>query len=924
MKDRYFTTGSIEAPDPFDKHLDQIGFYRKHTARDATSLFRVISEQMYGAQIHHLDIRDFCVRYMAMYPSIYEKVVVGTTLTFEEYLAKLAKPRTFGTLTELTALAYRFKRNVFLLEGGTMGDWFVYEKEFEDTFLVFYAPPKHFDTVFQKSYIESVAFSQSLTYEILYSHVFKLPDVVYAVERMLHDPPEGTHISQIEVSPFDESQESLTLSDGRHFILDHADETECILKNYLFCHFHNKRFEKMVELEEFLLPQPAGDSWTFSDHIYASSLPRRNVSCVRQLLDENIKPFSYKVAKALDTHIYRNIEFDVWGDARRSARFKQWSQGDSLQVGVKCIIDNIDPNHKSSYCHIQEMRPQKNSCVVYVETLGDYRLVPISAIQTIPSVTWMVPTNPQHRYRTDKKRKRNSNNGRSNELCKLSYKCSKIEDDEAYLDIRYFTKPMHIPDQYHEYITQPQYASNRWSKNDENAGGNNQPNKNAPAKKSNQNPGGGEKSMKPDNNKTSTAKRPNPTADPKTTGKTGAELANVEFEPRVHYGNPTNMPYVERSNAAVVFSHMDNVEMDVGSMAQGYGGHGHFVPLQSMIKNKELLRSVYPPNLNAQPSVFPDGSDLRGVDYGTLRFFYNLGHEYMRYMHYRFPRKAVSAMFQGIINDAFPARQNRYSGGYYDNFQDMGELANDFSRSISFAGRDQQQQQHTNKPNEGQNQYRRMFNPNAVNAHKKTNNRNYRTDFNKGKRQFGDSDASKTNQQKAPDNYNQATTDYPDAVPTADPNVRTSEYDPSLPTMMPAPQPIYTDGGDPGMYGVPLVYGMYPQVNDNFASYPVPVPGGMMYAEPLNVDSDLTQTYPYYNPHGGFYYQSQMPPLQIGQHQGSWYPPSIVPIHSTMPMPIQASGSTVSAAPMPSTPTYGNYIVSEPELPSTPYTPNEQ
>lgn len=70
-----------------------------------------------------------------------------------------------------------------------------------------------------------IDFFTALTYEILYSHVFKLPDVIYAVERMLHDPEEGTHISHIEVSPYDECQESLTLSDGRHFILDHSGNT---------------------------------------------------------------------------------------------------------------------------------------------------------------------------------------------------------------------------------------------------------------------------------------------------------------------------------------------------------------------------------------------------------------------------------------------------------------------------------------------------------------------------------------------------------------------------------------------------------------------------------------------------------------------------------------------------------------------------
>lgn len=44
----------------------------------------------------------------------------------------------------------------------------------------------------------------------------------------------------------------------------------------------------MIELEEFAVPpQLEGDTWTFTDHVYASSLPRRNISCVRQLLDES-------------------------------------------------------------------------------------------------------------------------------------------------------------------------------------------------------------------------------------------------------------------------------------------------------------------------------------------------------------------------------------------------------------------------------------------------------------------------------------------------------------------------------------------------------------------------------------------------------------------------------------------------------------
>lgn len=197
------------------------------------------------------------------------------------------------------------------------------------------------------------------------------------------------------------------------------------------------------------------------------------------------------------------------------------------------------------------MRPQKDSCVVFVETLGETRVVPISAIKTIPSVSWMVP-NYQSPNRSEKKRKRNWH---LNELA--NKKCSKIKDS-----LNYLTKTIHIPQQYCEYITHPQYGStNRFSKTDETGGGNNQANnKNVPAKKSNQ---GGEKLMKADNAKNAPAKRSGATAETKS-GK--PETLNVEFEPRVHYGN--HMTYMDSN--AVTFQHMERADMEA-NMAQSYG-----------------------------------------------------------------------------------------------------------------------------------------------------------------------------------------------------------------------------------------------------------------------------------------------------------------------------------------------------------------
>lgn len=48
---------------------------------------------------------------------------------------------------------------------------------------------------------------------------------------------------------------------------------------------------------------------------------------------QGITPFPYKVAKALDPDIYRNIEFDSWSDNRKELHNNSWHAGEStLQV----------------------------------------------------------------------------------------------------------------------------------------------------------------------------------------------------------------------------------------------------------------------------------------------------------------------------------------------------------------------------------------------------------------------------------------------------------------------------------------------------------------------------------------------------------------------------------------------------------------
>lgn len=68
----------------------------------------------------------------------------------------------------------------------------------------------------------------ALVYEVLYVRVFKLPDVMYSVERMLHDP-NGKAMKIIEGTDKngDVIEEKIFTYEGREFILDTPGKHSC-------------------------------------------------------------------------------------------------------------------------------------------------------------------------------------------------------------------------------------------------------------------------------------------------------------------------------------------------------------------------------------------------------------------------------------------------------------------------------------------------------------------------------------------------------------------------------------------------------------------------------------------------------------------------------------------------------------------------
>lgn len=162
-------------------------------------------------------------------------------------------------------------------------------------------------------------FVTALVYDILYSDVFKIPDVQYAVERMLHDPEEQVTL------PLPDDPSKYSTHSGEIIPFD-SYATKCVLKDPKTCHFHNQvDFESVVNERNdaiMIINQKNEPGRMKMFKPIDGFLYDDEKSCVRQLLAERITPFPYKVAKALDPSIYRNTEFELWSENRKEQRMK--------------------------------------------------------------------------------------------------------------------------------------------------------------------------------------------------------------------------------------------------------------------------------------------------------------------------------------------------------------------------------------------------------------------------------------------------------------------------------------------------------------------------------------------------------------------------------------------------------------------------
>ncbi|CAL1295027.1 unnamed protein product [Larinioides sclopetarius] len=323
-----------------DGFLNCLGLYRSDVAKDSTSLFRVVSEQLFYTQVHHVKLRERCVEYMEQERNVFEPLI---NEDFDEYLQKLRDPQEWAGEVEMKALSLKYRVDFVVYYDISKPPLKIKTSSSSQTISLACTGGNRYDCVYSKSDLSTLAFCQSIVYEVLYKNVFELgSDVDVAVEKMLHDK---------------------AYSKQR--------------RNNLLCHFFRESCRIDGVVEDQNLPE--------DDQSYKN--PRLDI---RKALAQGIPPFPYKVAKTLDPGIYRNVEFDMWNEKRKEEQKNEQFVIPKLEPGVKC---KVHINKDVYIGHVQDIFNDCENVSIYIEELCKRCVVSSSVLEVVPvpaykALTW--------------------------------------------------------------------------------------------------------------------------------------------------------------------------------------------------------------------------------------------------------------------------------------------------------------------------------------------------------------------------------------------------------------------------------------------------------------------------------------------------------------------------------------------------------
>ncbi|XP_073790831.1 putative bifunctional UDP-N-acetylglucosamine transferase and deubiquitinase ALG13 isoform X49 [Danio rerio] len=337
-----------------DEYLASIGLYRKMMARDASCLFRAVSEQLYYSQNYHQRIRKECVNFIRANRCNFEPFVEGS---FEKYLERLEDPKETVGQVIIKALSLLYRRCFVIYRYPGKPPTEIAEEDNLPKILLCCSNNGHYDIVYPKSYPVDAAVCQALLYELLYTRVLGVEE--------------------------DEIQAALEgfKGGGRRYRNSHSMCSE----------------DASYDTPE---DRSQREDWESRGHCRFDDRPRVGAEDQKVTEGSGKLALPYKVLKALEPELYRNVEFDVWQDSRKELQKTDYMvfAGRQYFLGDKCQV-RLDPKGKYYNAFIQEVGTHSTAVTVFIEELGEKHLV---------SLTNLKPVNPVPAWNITPSRKGNS------------------------------------------------------------------------------------------------------------------------------------------------------------------------------------------------------------------------------------------------------------------------------------------------------------------------------------------------------------------------------------------------------------------------------------------------------------------------------------------------------------------------------------
>ncbi|XP_008314559.1 putative bifunctional UDP-N-acetylglucosamine transferase and deubiquitinase ALG13 isoform X2 [Cynoglossus semilaevis] len=350
-----------------DDYLSSLGLYRKMVARDASSLFRAVSEQMYFSQNYHQRIRQDCADFMRTNKCHFEPFVEGS---FEKYLERLEDPKETVGQVEIKALSQLYRRSFHIYRYPGKPATVISEEDFVDKVMLCCSINGHYDIVYLKNYPASAAVCQALLYEVIYTQVFN-----------------------VEEAELYQAMESARMG-GR-------------------CYRNNVSISSEVDFS-YDTPEDRGQREEAGSGGMVEDKLRAVVDDLKP--SEAVLPtklsLPYKVIKSLDPDVYRNLEFDVWQDTCKEMQKTDYMvfAGRQYFLGDKCQV-RLEPKGKYYNAFIQEVGTHPSAVTVFIEELGEKHLVPLTDLKPVnPVPAWNVSAPPRKGELDSDPRQRNHRN----------------------------------------------------------------------------------------------------------------------------------------------------------------------------------------------------------------------------------------------------------------------------------------------------------------------------------------------------------------------------------------------------------------------------------------------------------------------------------------------------------------------------------